>query len=217
MKTCSHCKRVKPFSEFYKRTPPKLGYQHWCRSCLVVSRLRLMKSLKEKILDRLGRKCVGKFCRWASEDGTLGCTHPDLLHIDHVKNDGKDKKDHYQTNFSAYFRRLIALPEQELKENFQVLCPNCNWLKRLEHLDAARAEKESQYALDPSYERLKKVECRYCHEPFEQKESVHKYCSRSCKARAWLNLSPDSEARKAHRLDLERKRTAKQKSQKQGI
>lgn len=33
MLTCSHCKEVKPFSDFHKRSSSKSGYQAYCKPC----------------------------------------------------------------------------------------------------------------------------------------------------------------------------------------
>ena len=33
-KACSHCKKVKPITEFYKSSENKDGYQHMCKECM---------------------------------------------------------------------------------------------------------------------------------------------------------------------------------------
>ena len=78
------------------------------------------KVLRQKIIEILGSKCVQ-------------CGYSDIraLQIDHVNSNG------------AYERKSIGIPKMYAKayeevsrgnyENYQILCANCNWIKRHTH------------------------------------------------------------------------------------
>lgn len=71
------------------------------------------------IVTRLGGKCQ-----------KCGFTDRRALQIDHVNNDG----DQERKNFSSteIIARLLKLDETTLHTNYQVLCANCNWIKKYE-------------------------------------------------------------------------------------
>lgn len=84
---------------------------------------------REKVLDFLGRKCSNPKCRWMNEDGTLGCKDERLLQVDHVYDDGfLDRKTKKQT--ASYWTRVLYDLENG-SDRYQILCANCNWMKRL--------------------------------------------------------------------------------------
>lgn len=64
----------------------------------------------------------------------------DALSIDHINNDeAEERKRLYKKNvgFSAntFYRRLI---NNNYPEGYQVLCMNCQWIKRLRHLKVVK-------------------------------------------------------------------------------
>lgn len=67
-------------------------------------------------LKKLGNKCVS-------------CGYSDIraLHIDHVNNDGYKER-----NIRKSLNRKIALELVDINR-YQLLCANCNWIKRLEN------------------------------------------------------------------------------------
>jgi hypothetical protein len=79
---------------------------------------------RERILKLLGGRCANPY----------DLLHPDwcndirILHIDHINGGGcKARKRESQT---LYFERIYQEIVNGSKE-YQLLCPNCNWLKRL--------------------------------------------------------------------------------------
>lgn len=86
---------------------------------------------KNQVLKLLGDRCIGFVflnvryaCQWVNKDGTTGCTDHDMLHIDHVQNDGaKDRKGF------VWARRLKEI--QEGSDRYQILCANCNMKKEV--------------------------------------------------------------------------------------
>ena len=56
------------------------------------------------------------------------CNDPQILQIDHINADGKkDKK------FGGGLTIHILLEIQKGSKDYQLLCPNCNWLKRIKN------------------------------------------------------------------------------------
>lgn len=77
------------------------------------------QKLRIKVLDRLGNKCV----RCGFSDGRA-------LQVDHIKNNGYVEFKKYTAR--QIYQRVLKLPPEELKKNYQLLCANCNWIKKYE-------------------------------------------------------------------------------------
>ena len=79
-----------------------------------------------KILEKLGNKCSNPY----------DIDHGDFLddkrclQIDHIHGNGLEKKKGISTH---YYLHLLGLSEDELKTDYQLLCANCNWIKRVEN------------------------------------------------------------------------------------
>ena len=79
---------------------------------------------KEFIFDLLGRKC--RRC---------GFNDSRALQIDHLLGHGKKERTGL-TSYDKYVKNiyLLALSSpKELNEKYQILCANCNWIKRFEN------------------------------------------------------------------------------------
>lgn len=84
---------------------------------------------REKILEALGRVC--KWCEFSD---------PRALQIDHVFGDGYiDKKNGSRGHNYRYYRRLMAEPN--FLERYQLLCANCNQIKRVENNEHLKRSK----------------------------------------------------------------------------
>lgn len=94
---------------------------------------RANRKLKERICNRYGRKCSNKKCRWQNEDGTFGCTDIRILQLDHVAGQGHKERSRFRGN---NFYRMV-LQKSVNKKKYQMLRPNCNWLKRVERKEYA--------------------------------------------------------------------------------
>lgn len=87
--------------------------------------------VRATVLGRLGGKC----CRCGFED-------PRALQIDHPNGDArKDPNTRYDKNRggggSIRIFRLLRMSVEELKSTYQLLCANCNWIKRHENKEWA--------------------------------------------------------------------------------
>jgi len=78
------------------------------------------RELRRLVFNKLGNKCV-----------RCGYTDPRALQIDHIHGGGS--KEHRKYNGPQYIVMLDKLPLHKLKEKYQVLCANCNWIKRFEN------------------------------------------------------------------------------------
>lgn len=70
---------------------------------------------KKIVFERLGNKCI-----------ICGESGHDFLNIDHIHNNGKVEREMYGDEL---YRRYVKLEIDELKENYQIMCWNCNWMK----------------------------------------------------------------------------------------
>ncbi|MFZ3077101.1 MAG: hypothetical protein WA139_01480 [Candidatus Aenigmatarchaeota archaeon] len=89
-------------------------------------RMRYCRNLRQKILHRLGNKCIRcGFSDWRA------------LQIDHIHGRGNKEFDSFRRNgiikTNQYYRKLLKMPLQELTKNYQLLCANCNWIKKYEN------------------------------------------------------------------------------------
>lgn len=76
------------------------------------------KNNRLKVLKALGNKCVKcGFSDWRA------------LQIDHVNSDGAWERRIQKTNPSVFYRKVT---EEKDSGKYQLLCANCNWIKRYE-------------------------------------------------------------------------------------
>jgi len=78
--------------------------------------------LRQQVLRRFGGKCE-----------KCGFNDRRALQIDHIHGDGaKERKIHSITGV-RFYRKLLKLTDSELNRNYQLLCANCQWIKRFEN------------------------------------------------------------------------------------
>ena len=78
------------------------------------------RKLRVKIIDMMGGKCVH-----------CGFDDYRALQIDHVEGDGTKERKIYN-NRSLYYK-LIIIDLDNNGNKYQLLCANCNWIKRVEN------------------------------------------------------------------------------------
>ena len=76
---------------------------------------RYSVKLKELVIKKYGGKCQ-----------CCGETEPIFLTIDHVNNDGAIERKKRREYGNSHYRRLL---NEDLSQNYQLLCRNCNWGK----------------------------------------------------------------------------------------
>ena len=87
-------------------------------------------SLREKAIKKLGSKCSNPNCSWLNEDGSRGCKDTRCLQIDHKFGGGS--RERKQLGGDAQRKIYKAVLQDEVGK-FQLLCANCNWIKRAEN------------------------------------------------------------------------------------
>lgn len=88
-------------------------------------RLSKLKTKKE-IHKILGGKCVK--CGFSDERA---------LQIDHIEGGGYVERKNYSTNPKAYYKNILETIKNN-KTKYQLLCANCNWIKRFENNEIRR-------------------------------------------------------------------------------
>lgn len=77
--------------------------------------------VRQSVLERLGNKCT-----------RCGFSDSRALQIDHINGNGKKDLKERKSQFS-YIKSLADMPDAELYSRYQLLCANCNWIKRAEN------------------------------------------------------------------------------------
>lgn len=117
VKFCGDCGEERPLIEFPSNPCQSSGYGAYCRphqnQRQRIWANRTYDDLKKKVYDRYGRKC--KRCGFSDER---------VLQIDHVNGDGAKDLD----KWAQFLRKVLNAPDGQ----YQVLCANCNWIKRIE-------------------------------------------------------------------------------------
>lgn len=76
------------------------------------------QKLKLMVLAKLGNKCV-----------RCGFSDVRTLQIDHVYGYGNKELRELGFNRSKFYKKVLA----DTEENYQLLCANCNWIKKSEN------------------------------------------------------------------------------------
>jgi len=145
-KTCCECNETKPLTEFPKQASNLTdGHNSWCRACHKIWRRKHYVKNREKFLKRRREKyrenpekfhkqnrgrtsklhheavvVLGGVCVYC------GITDIRVLQIDHIHNNGMEER--RKTSNTQIYRKIIKDPNS--RENYQILCANCNWIKR---------------------------------------------------------------------------------------
>ena len=80
--------------------------------------------MKDRAYAKLGNRCSSPSCQWLNADGTMGCTDRRCLQVDHVQGEGS--KERKSTTGYVIYQRIIT----DMENRYQLLCANCNWIKR---------------------------------------------------------------------------------------
>lgn len=76
------------------------------------------RRLRERVIVFLGGKC----CRCGFSDWRA-------LQVDHVHGGGSSRKDRAYDSTPALYAKVLS----DTENNYQLLCANCNWIKRYEN------------------------------------------------------------------------------------
>lgn len=97
---------------------------HWAanKETLGEQAKRKRAEAKKALFNLLGNKCV----RCGFEDSRI-------LQVDHIRGDGFLDRPKKATRRRGAGNHAKMLRDPSLFESYQLLCPNCNWLKRIEN------------------------------------------------------------------------------------
>lgn len=117
-KRCPGCGKVKSLSDFYKNTVRHDGVAPYCIPCNKNRNEERARRLRAELLAYLGNAC--RRC---------GFDNPLALQVDHVNGGGsiERRSGAYGWGPRSLLNRVRATPEL-----FQLLCANCNIIKRFE-------------------------------------------------------------------------------------
>lgn len=91
--------------------------------------------IRGKIIELLGGKCSNPNCAVPN-----GMTDKRCLQIDHIKGSGKKERNKFGS--SANLLRHILKKLKAGSKDYQLLCANCNWIKRWENKEWGREVKD---------------------------------------------------------------------------
>lgn len=81
--------------------------------------------LREQLFEVLGEECA-----------RCGFSDKRALQVDHIDGRGTEERKKYKSNLDAYYRKII----QSNGVGYQLLCANCNQIKRHEDREFAHRE-----------------------------------------------------------------------------
>ena len=105
---------------------------------------KLIKERRIKLIGLLGGKCVDPYQLHLPNDPFL--TDWRNLQLDHIKGYGKKQryKNSEFTNSITTVKYYLKHLEQA-KSEIQILCANCNWIKKYENKESANEKYMSEY------------------------------------------------------------------------
>lgn len=116
MKTCTRCLKSLSLIEFSKT---KTGHMSECKQCRNLYSRTRNRTLRSQVIESLGGKC--QHC---------GFSDSRALQVDHINGDGATERKSGKGNPShTIYRKILA----KQTEQYQLLCANCNWIKRVEN------------------------------------------------------------------------------------
>ncbi len=125
-KVCPKCGAEKAASEFGK-AKRRDGLRSYCKECEKKRQSADIAKVKQEVYSKLGQVC--RHCGFADKRA---------LQIDHVNGGGN--KEHKEISNAYSFLKKVAT---DATGSYQLLCANCNWIKRAEQREHNRENKIS--------------------------------------------------------------------------
>lgn len=88
--------------------------------------------MRSEILLLLGNICSNPY----NKPHPKWCNDPRILQIDHIDGGGTKELKSFTCRFNYY--KFILEKIKKGSREYQLLCPNCNWLKRIEEKEVGR-------------------------------------------------------------------------------
>ena len=61
-----------------------------------------------------------------------------ILQVDHINNDGNEER--RRVRLEQLYKKILEMNNEELNRNYQLLCANCNWIKKYENKEGTKYE-----------------------------------------------------------------------------
>lgn len=151
MKTCTKCGRQFPLSNFYKHHSCKHGVTSQCKECIDDRNRKWRQEHPDKWSAITGkynkkiRKKTKNECLKYISGGVVCCarcgfTDIRALQIDHIHGGGSKENKKFHTTYD-FHKYILSLSENVVKNKYQILCANCNWIKVYENKEFSRHRK----------------------------------------------------------------------------
>lgn len=128
-KTCPQCKVEYDITGFNKAPKRADGLRAWCKGCERRKAQEKIYDLRQKVYHKLGDSC--QRCGFADQRA---------LQIDHVRGGGN--KEHAEIkNNKVFLNKVLA----DSEGTYQILCANCNWIKRHENKEVQKEYRLSEH------------------------------------------------------------------------
>jgi len=103
---------------FLHMKDPRLGKEDYAEVMVQIRRMSREQRIRLLLLEKFGSRC--KKC---------GNNDYRVLQLDHVRNNRGEERKKFK-NIRTVYRNILdgILP----KEDYQLLCANCNWIKRFD-------------------------------------------------------------------------------------
>lgn len=159
-KSCSRCGETKPSDEFYRDDTKATCLSSRCKTCIAVKakdwkesnpekvqadRVRYREEHKEWLRDRHAKQ---RFETKASIVEKLGgcckrCGFSDqrALQFDHIYGGGTEERKSNGFDWWSWIKKLDSMSLSELEEKIQILCANCNQIKKVEENEYGAGKK----------------------------------------------------------------------------
>lgn len=125
LQVCSQCRVEKELKAFHERRDRARGYNRICKECWSRWHRERTQELRRRVIEKLGGKCV-----------RCGFSDSRALQIDHV-NGGGTQENRREGNV-----RVMRMALADTEGKYQLLCANCNWIKRWENREFAFAARQ---------------------------------------------------------------------------
>jgi len=123
-KYCPKCDRMLPISEYGKNRATTTSLPAYCKKCSAKHQRDYRTKLK--------MECLTKYSNSTVKCAHCGYDDPRALVIDHINNDGYKERETIKTNWGT--RTYLAYLSED-RDDLQVLCCNCNWIKHIENTE----------------------------------------------------------------------------------
>jgi hypothetical protein len=132
---------------------PHIGFLKWGVYDIHVAESKStirQRILRREIMATLGERCSNPDCGWHNDDGTQGCTDVRALQIDRVGGGGSTElRAGHGVGLAHLYRVRKDLKWSALagiSSDYQLLCANCNWIKRHTNGEARGADQHKRPA-----------------------------------------------------------------------